>query len=299
MTTRRVERKANLIVAFVVVFAIAIMYLRHSSTLSELVSRASKAESTTTPQLHSSDGSFRPSRPFDKGREWNVAFHDEFDSNVLGPQWTRCYWWANNADGCTIASNNELQTYKRKNVSVAEGVLKLKARKKRVGTFAYTSGMVTSGPRSSEPTDAAGFAFTYGLVEARIRVPKGAGLWPAVWLLPTTRKSRPEIDILEVDGIDPATASTHIHTDQRDAGKGTVVHDLSDGFHVVSLLWEPGELSWWVDGAQVWTATGQDISSEPMYLIMNLAVGGESVGSPTVDTHFPAIFDIDWIRVWQ
>jgi beta-glucanase (GH16 family) len=64
---------------------------------------------------------------------------------------------------------------------------------------------VTTGPERRDAKDKSGFAFTYGLVEARVRVPKGRGLWPAGWMLPTTLKSRVAIDIIEVDGSDTST----------------------------------------------------------------------------------------------
>ena len=117
--------------------------------------------------------------------------------------------------GCTISSNDELEWYRPEQVSVSGGALRLTAdRNPTRGSdgreYEYRSGMVTTGPtiRDSE----AQMSWTYGTVEARLRVPAGRGLWPALWMLPADRESRPEIDIMEVIGQDPGgTSCTSTH----------------------------------------------------------------------------------------
>lgn len=238
-----------------------------------------------------------------------LIFAEEFDGDLDPEIWRTCHWWADEWDGCTITSNDELQWYLPDGASVDDGALRLTATERPVespegGTFPYRSGMVSTGPDGYEDEREATFAFTYGVVEARIRVPAGTGLWPAVWMLPVDRESRPEIDLVEVLGDTTAVARVHYHySDQNgDAvapGESITGPDLSEGWHTVAVDWRPGAITWFVDDREVWSYVGDEVSSEPMYLVANLAVGGEYPGPPTDDTAFPAEFAIDRIRVWQ
>jgi beta-glucanase (GH16 family) len=235
-----------------------------------------------------------------------LTFAEEFDEALDDDVWGRCFWWE--ADGCTIASNDERQLYRADNVEVDDGVLRLEARDDpgeddEGETFPYTSGMVTTGaPAYEEP---ARHAFTYGFVEARLRLPAGQGLWPAFWLLPATQESRPEIDVVEVLGHDPERAELHYHHldergKERSTGTDVVVPDLDDGgWHTFAVDWSPGRITWLVDGRSWFEVTGDGVSAEPMYLVLNLAVGGDWPGDPDETTSFPAAVEADWIRVWQ
>jgi len=159
--------------------------------------------------------------------------------------------------------------------------------------------MISSGPaeRDGRPK----FAFTYGTVEARVRVPAGRGLWSALWMLPAFGDSRPEVDILEVLGHDTRTSYQSLHRTDRDseplqhAERGS---DLADGWHVYRLEWLPGSLRWYVDDRLVFTVEGEDVPDEPMYIMANLAVGGSWPGFPNNTTRFPASMSIDYIEVW-
>jgi beta-glucanase (GH16 family) len=226
---------------------------------------------------------------FDEGFEG-----DSLDTTV----WSTCYWWE-----CTIASNDELQWYEPSQVSVADGQLHLTAEARPVKTpdgetFPYRSGMISSGPveRGGKPR----FAFTYGTVEARVRVPAGQGLWSALWMLPAFGDSRPEVDIIEVLGHETRKSYQSLHRENRDskpfqhAERGS---NLADGWHVYRLKWLPGELRWFIDGERVFTVKGEDVPDEPMYLIANLAVGGRWPGSPDDSTEFPASMSVDYIRI--
>lgn len=233
-----------------------------------------------------------------------IIFDSTFDDNTLDPAvWNTCHWW--NDDGCTITSNNELQWYRPEQVWVHDGMLSLVADEREVlgsdgEVYRYVSGMVTTGPPDEQYP--ARFDFTYGRVEARVRAPEGVGLWAAIWLLPSTTESRPEIDILEVLGNDLTEWIFHLHPEDReresDAHRITS-SELAEGWHDVALDWEPGRLRWLVDGEVVWTVEGERVPSEPMYLVANLAVGGVYPGPPDSDTEFPASFDIDRITVRQ
>lgn len=238
-----------------------------------------------------------PAEPIEQSSSQPLA--DGFEGESLdSDSWGTCHWW-----GCTIASNKELQWYEPAQVTVADGVLYLTAEAVPVESpdgerFQYRSGMISSGPseRRGEPR----FAFTYGAVEARLRVPAGKGLWSALWMLPAFRDSRPEIDIVEVLGSNTRKSYQSLH--RRDRKSEPLAHternaDLADGWHVYRLEWLPGKLRWYLDGKLIFTVKGDEVPDEPMYVVANLAVGGRWPGSPNNSTQFPASLAIDYIQI--
>jgi len=239
---------------------------------------------------------------------WDLVLDEGFDGDTLDQDtWGTCHWWAE--DGfCTLSSTGELERYGPDGVDVADGTLRLTARDEPVTTedgdrYEYTSGMISSGRASDDAADEPRFAFTYGYAEARLRVPAGRGLWSAFWLLPVTNEPLPEIDVVEVLGDTPSTARHHFHWAlegrTESEGRDREVDDLSAGWHTFAVDWRPGRIIWLVDGEQTWELSGPAISDEPMYPVINLAVGGDWPGDPDGSTEFPATLEVDHIRVWQ
>jgi beta-glucanase (GH16 family) len=238
-----------------------------------------------------------------------LVFADEFDRGGLDPsRWTTCYWWDDL--GCTNAGNDELEWYLPDNVSVTDGVLRLEARRGTVRgsngrTYPYTSGMVTTGRSEDDHTQQPRFGFRYGRLEVRMRMPEGKGLWPALWLLPLSHESRPEIDVMEVLGDTPRTLRAHVHYVDEHGERASRGHswegeDTSAGWHQYGLRWTPDELVWLVDGTEQWVFDEPaGVPREPMYLLINLAVGGEWPGDPAPSTRFPAAVEVDYVRIWQ
>lgn len=240
--------------------------------------------------------------------EWRLVFVEQFSGGVLNrDRWTTCYWWG--VDGCNIGTNGELEWYQPGNVSVADGVLVLRGEQDAVVAddgrrFAYTSGMVSTGRSTSDLEQVPRFSFTYGRAEIRARVPAGRGLWPAFWLLPVSHESRPEIDVLEILGHDTSTLRMHYHYsvegERRSLGSNLATYDLSGGWHTYAIEWTPDALVWYLDDVERWRIDESEIvPHEPMYLILNLAIGGDWPGAPDATTTFPAEFLVDWVRVWQ
>lgn len=272
---------------------------------------------TTLPRVErllNGDADAQPATTIDPERgDWELVFADEFEETTLDPtRWTTCYWWDD--DGCTIATNNELQWYQPDNVRVDRGLLILQAEQKQIKNnqgkrFDYTSGMISSGYGDWEKTTPLRFAFHYGYAEIRARLPTGKGLWSAFWLLPTTNESLPEIDILEVLGHQADLIEMNFHyqaaklRDQeivRSFGDNWHGPDFAQGWHTFGVDWQPGHLVWYVDRVErMRYARRQFIPDQPMYLIANLAVGGDWPGAPDKATRFPAQLEIDYIRVWQ
>jgi beta-glucanase (GH16 family) len=234
------------------------------------------------------------------------TFREEFRGKRLNAErWRTCHWWARESDGCTIESNNELQWYLPGQVRVGGQRARLYAERRATRgsngkLYPYRSGMISSGPApEGQPPK---FAFRYGKVAMRARVPRGRGLWSAFWLLPADRDSKPEIDVMEVLGHRPDTVEMHFHYRTEQGEPRQLGHEwsgLKPGWHVFAVDWRPGRITWLVDGKERWEVTGPAVPDEKMYLIANLAVGGDWPGAPTRDTKFPAWMTIDWIRVWR
>lgn len=182
------------------------------------------------------------------------------------------------------------------------------------GGAAYRSGRIsTQGKRE----------FTYGLFEARLKVPRGKGFLPAFWLM-TGDEDRwgqwpvcGEIDICEVRGHEPRTSYGTLHyglPHTECQGAYTLPEgDFAGDFHTFSLEWLPESIRWYVDGrlfhrAGQWFSAGEDGVPRPfpapydhdMYLILNLAVGGVWPGPPDDTTDFArAAFEVDYVRVYR
>lgn len=154
------------------------------------------------------------------------------------------------------------------------------------------------------------FKFTHGYVETRAKVPAGRGLWPAFWLLPSHYvEDVPEIDVMEFLGQNVNEVYHTYHYFDVPAGwQGistptyeTIGPNFSQDFHVYSMSWDPAQIIWFVDGKETRRINRADykIANQAMYLIANLAVGGNWPGAPDGNTVFPAEFEIDYIRAYS
>ncbi|HWZ14718.1 MAG TPA: glycoside hydrolase family 16 protein [Mucilaginibacter sp.] len=197
--------------------------------------------------------------------------------------------------------NNELEYYQAANATVANGYLSITAKKQQVGSNQYTSArMKTQGLQQ----------FTYGRVEARIKMPVVKGLWPAFWMLGTniTTVGWPkcgEIDIMEHINTDSLNHGTIHWYNNGNASYGGQVTTSPSQFHVYDVTWTPTAINWDIDGVQYFTANianginGTGCFQNPFFIILNLAVGGNWPGN-TIDTSkLPASMVVDYVRVYQ
>jgi beta-glucanase (GH16 family) len=236
-----------------------------------------------------------------------MLFHDEFDGNSLDTsKWNTCFFNFHVAgtQDCTH-DQSELELYQPANVTVNNGILNLTAQKQNVTaggqTYHYTSGMISSGPATNGAP--AKFSFQYGYMEMRAEVPAGQGLWPAFWTLAADESYPPEIDIFEILGNATTVDNMHYHypdgsDEGADVGSEWTGPNFSAGWHTFAVDWEPGSLTWYVDGVARFH-TSNKVTSKPQYLVANLAVGGGWPGNPDATTPFPSSLQIDYIRVWQ
>jgi beta-glucanase (GH16 family) len=227
---------------------------------------------------------------------WKVVFSDEFNGTSLDTtKWNTTFPWG----GRTLPSNNEGQWYLDNAFEYnSSGIMRIRANNRSANdtsvpeSYKYTSGMIASWKK---------FYQQYGYFEIRTKVPKGKGLWPAFWLMPENGSWPPETDILELLGHDPKTAYFSNHytlngQSKTDTGWATMP-DLSLAYHNYGLYWSPTALIWYIDGQEKFRTT-KNIPTTPLYLIANLAVGGNWPGYPDSTTVFPNYMYIDYVRVY-
>ncbi|HEX6972639.1 MAG TPA: glycoside hydrolase family 16 protein [Limnochordia bacterium] len=230
--------------------------------------------------------------PADDKPGWVLTFSDEFE----GEQLDLAKW--NPGDPWGAERNRELQAYVPDAFRVSAGVLRIVAERRSAfysgKERSYTSGMMTTYQK---------FAQRYGWFEIRCRAPRGRGLWPAFWLLPEPLGWPPEIDVLEILGHE--TQRVHMTHHWRDAagthrseGGSFSGPDFAADFHTFAVEWTPDLIRWYVDGIERYRAT-QPVPQGPMYMLVNLAVGGNWPGSPDEQTPFPSSFDVDYVRVYR
>ena len=236
-----------------------------------------------------------------------MTFDDEFNTlnlwNGTSGTWDPGYPWSG-ASGGTNGANNELEWYIKPSYaqtnsvnpfSVSNGVLTIEAAPASPAIQAITGLPYTSGIITSDHS----FAQTYGYFEMRAQLPTGQGIWPAFWLLPTDQTWPPEIDIMELIGSEPTTLYNFVHYGNNIAADGaTYEAGMTTGFHTYGVDWEPDYITWYFDGTAVSKLPTPDGVDKPMYILADLAVGGDWPGSPNASTPFPADFKIDYIRAY-
>jgi beta-glucanase (GH16 family) len=199
--------------------------------------------------------------------------------------------------------NNELQYYTNRtdNAVVSNGTLKINLKKENYSGFGYTSGrLLTKGK----------FAFKYGRVVVRAKLPTGVGTWPAIWALGSNIDTTPwpacgEIDIMEHVGKQQNTVFSTLHYPNHYGGGGvggtTQNPTASTEFHVYSMEWTPAFMKFAIDGKVYYTFTNSaDLPfNQNFFLIMNVAMGG-NFGGPAVDPNFvSSTMEVDYVRVFK
>jgi hypothetical protein len=230
--------------------------------------------------------------------------------------------WSDEFDGATINTgnwnfelgnsgfgNNELQNYTSRtdNARIENGRLVIEARRENLGGSLYTSArMNTSGHQS------------FGVntwIEARIQSPQGQGIWPAFWTLGANIGTVGwprcgEIDILEIQGQNPFRTFGTMHWADANGAHASFGHifnssvSLASGFHTYAMSRSTTAIRWYVDGVQYGEgniAGGINSTQEfqgQFFILLNVAVGGNFVGSPNASTVFPQRMLVDYVRVW-
>jgi len=205
--------------------------------------------------------------------------------------------------------NNELQYYtdRPENVRINNGMLEITAIQENYEGAQFTSARIQTKGK---------FQQQYGRFEARIKLPWGQGLWPAFWLLGDDKGGTEiwpqigEIDIMENRGQEPTIISGTVHGPGYSAAQSiTKSFELENDrfdtdFHIFGIEWGENYINFYVDDVLYNQITPSDVTGEwvfndEFYIIMNVAVGGNYVGSPNENTVFPQTMYVDYIRVFQ
>lgn len=240
---------------------------------------------------------------------WQLIWSEEFE----GPAIDQAIWTHETFAGIE-SGNRELQHYTDRPVNsyIEDGRLVIRAQREEYKGHDFTSARMTT---------AKSFAFQYGRVEARIRIPSTKGIWPAFWMMPRDSvyggwPHSGEIDIMESVNLADETYGTIHYANPRHAHTGGAFklppqdgrHPLmSEDFHVFAIEWEPREIRWYVDGTLFSTKSEWMTVKAPFpapfnqdfFLILNVAVGGNWPGPPDETSEFPQTMEVDWIRVYQ
>lgn len=238
---------------------------------------------------------------------YDLVWHDEFEGSSINPD----YWVFETGDGCPNLcgwGNNEWQYYRQENawIDQDENVLTIEARRENFGNSQYTSTrMKTQGKKS----------FQYGRIDIRALLPKGQGIWPALWMLgdDITSVGWPkcgEIDIMEMIGGSGRENTTHgtLHWDNNGHNHTGGSYTLSSGtfgseYHVFSILWDENSIQWLVNDVPFHeidiTPSHMTEFHQEFFLLFNVAVGGNWPGYPDETTVFPQQMKVDYVRVFQ
>jgi beta-glucanase (GH16 family) len=238
-----------------------------------------------------------------------TVFSDNFsgpaDAPVNAAKWT--------VESALPIYNNELQYYTAGTANAAldgQGHLVITARRENpanhqcwYGTCQYTSARLNTEGK---------FHAQYGHIEARMKLPRGQGIWPAFWMLgtPVNWPDSGEIDIMENVGYEPSTVHGTLHGPGHFGANGiSGAYTLpggqafADAYHRFAVDWAPGSITWSVDGVVHQRRTPADLNGnpwvfdKPFFLILNLAVGGDWPGSPDATTVFPQRLIVDSVSV--
>lgn len=237
----------------------------------------------------------------------NIVIDENFDVDGAPDA---ALWNFNIGTGENGWGNNELQYYtdRTENVSVENGFLLITAREESFNGSSFTSARLLTRNK---------FQQRFGRFEARIRLPFGQGMWPAFWLLGDDNNGQDiwpqigEIDIMEYRGQEPSIMLGSVHGPGYSAGDSigksfTLENDRFDtDFHIFGIEWGEDFINYYVDDVLYQQITPEDVTGEwvfndrEFYIIINLAVGGNFVGSPNAETVFPQTMIVDYIRVYE
>ena len=242
---------------------------------------------------------------YDAPEGYQLVWHDEFNegTELNAADWThevqKDHW-----------VNNELQNYVnhvtpkgRYVTEVMDGTLRIHCFKEDGKIY---SGRVYAHVKSG---------WTYGYIEASIKLPKGKGTWPAFWMMPVNFKSWPadgEIDIMEEVGYHPDYVSSSLHANAHVHSNNTqVTHEMyckgAEGeFHTYAIEWTAQNITTFVDGKEQLSYNNRGLGrddwpyNDPFYVIFNLAWGGDWGGQQGVDENaLPVTMEVDYVRVFQ
>jgi beta-glucanase (GH16 family) len=241
---------------------------------------------------------------------WKLVWADEFDK----PGQPDASKWTNEVG---FVRNHEAQYYTQarlENARVENGNLIIEGRKE-----AYTAPDAKKSSYTAASLTTEGlFETTYGRIEVRAKLPRGRGMWPAIWMLGKTHRTLGwpkcgEIDIMEAVGHEPEKVFATVHWFGAEKGKHASFggnlsgQKPSDDLHVYAVEWFADRMDFYYDATKYFTypidKAGKDDSNpfhKPHYLLINLAIGGGWGGQKGIDDAvFPQQYVIDYVRIYK
>jgi beta-glucanase (GH16 family) len=220
---------------------------------------------------------------------WKMIWSDEFDGAAQ-----RSENWVN-LDGSSGVTGEDIY-YDSNRVSVADGRMRIEIIRQPSPTPWHGIKNYRGASMHTRRS------FQQGRFAVRARLPRGRGIWPAIWLWPFNSFRRPEFDIMENLGHDPTVVYMTYHYDS--AGVDRSRHmpfkgpDFSQEYHEFALEWFSSECRWYIDGVERFRSP---IIGEvrPLRLTITSNVGGNWPGYPDSTTVFPQFYDIDYARVYE
>lgn len=244
------------------------------------------------------------------------------DRDIVAPEGYRLVWNDEFSEGTTLNSdwthevqnsgwvNHELQNY-RNGTADGKRVTELVDGRLHINCFKGSDGKIYSGRVYAKVKQ----GWTYGYIEASIKLPSGKGTWPAFWMMPVNFRSWPadgEIDIMEEVGYHPNYVSSSLHANAHVHSNGTqVTHEMyckgAEGeFHKYAIEWTHENITTYVDGKIQLSYNNRNLGrddwpyDDPFYVILNLAWGGDWGGAQGVDeSALPVTMEVDYVRVFQ
>lgn len=235
---------------------------------------------------------------------WSKVFDEPFSNDLS--KWN--IWYGG-------AYNNELQLYTANNLQVSDGSLKIIARKEQIagptlpGAATQSMYNFSSGRIESKQLFSSSRTTAKVRIAARLKLPRGYGMWPAFWSYGDPWPTQGEIDIMEARGQETDRFSTAYWFGKRkgvnlvtNSDKVIVANtDLAACWHTYEMIWEKSTLTYLLDGVVVDTKTNgyiPDMFGKTQKITLNLAVGGSFFPGLDVNAISPGVFEIDWVKVF-
>ena len=247
---------------------------------------------------------------------WTLVWSDEFDGPA-GSSFDHTKWTAETGGSGWGNQEREFYTTRTENIALdGNGHLVITALAEPAntsdtcwyGSCRYTSARIKT---------AGLFSQAYGRFEARIRIPRGQGLWPAFWMLGDNIDTvgwpkSGEVDIMENIGKEPSIIHGTMHGPGYSgaSGIGGPYHlssgAFADDYHVYAVEWDRAGITWLVDDQPYFSTSLGSIPAgttwvfdHPFFILLNVAVGGAWPGDPDASTTFPQTMLVDYVRVYK
>ncbi len=227
---------------------------------------------------------------------YTLVWSDEFNgTSIDSTKW--------NFETGNLNVNNEKEYYKAENATVANGNLVITAKKESAGGQPYTSARLNTLNKLS---------VQYGRIEARIKLPLGAGLWPAFWSMGANINTVSWPQCGEMDIMEHVNATNTIYgTMHWNSGGGAAQYGLTtmitapDDYHLYAIEWDQSSIRWYVDSTLY--CTGNILNNVnntgafqlPFFLLLNMAVAGDFPGQTVDESKLPASMYVDYVRVYK